>query len=271
MNERSLLHRLAAVTWLATFVLLIAGGMVTSTGSGLATTDPVRIDGFSGTKLFEHGHRVIGWTVGFLTLLTALTAVFREKSAPLRRLTIFALAAVALQGTLGMLTVRYELKLPAISIAHAGLAQITFALLTAAVALSSPGWTKPAPDARARVALVTVFLQILAGAWYRHTNTSYALAAHLLMVLAVAAAVFRVPDARFLGALFLVQMFLGPAALTLTKGKIIADVPEPLSRAIPITAHVAVGALMIAAATWRNLRQTRLSPEPQPSWGASTP
>ena len=47
-------HRLAIVTACAAFLMIVAGGLVTSTGSGMADENYVRIDGFSGTKLYEH-------------------------------------------------------------------------------------------------------------------------------------------------------------------------------------------------------------------------
>jgi len=72
------IHRFSLLTAGATFVLVVAGGLVTSTGSGLAVPDwpttfghnmflypwSKMVDGI----LIEHGHRLIGAGVGLLTL-----------------------------------------------------------------------------------------------------------------------------------------------------------------------------------------------------------
>ena len=67
------LHRYASLTAVATFGLLIAGGLVTSTDSGLAVPDwplsygtwfPPMVGGI----LYEHGHRMIAALVGLMIL-----------------------------------------------------------------------------------------------------------------------------------------------------------------------------------------------------------
>ena len=63
------LHRFAFFTACATFCLVIAGGLVTSTGSGLAVPDwplsygqvmPPMVGGI----FYEHGHRMVATFVG---------------------------------------------------------------------------------------------------------------------------------------------------------------------------------------------------------------
>ena len=63
------LHRYAMLTAFCTFLLVIAGGLVTSTGSGLAVPDwPLSYGMFFpplvGGILYEHGHRMIAGAVG---------------------------------------------------------------------------------------------------------------------------------------------------------------------------------------------------------------
>ena len=117
----------------ATFLLLIAGGLVTSTGSGLAVPDwplsygqwmPPMVGGI----LYEHGHRMIAATVGLLTLILTLWIGFSEKRRWVRLLAIAAFAAVVLQGILGGLTVLWQLP-AAVSVAHAMLGQTFFVLV----------------------------------------------------------------------------------------------------------------------------------------------
>src|SRR5262245_56502321 len=122
MNGSRLLHRYALVLASATFLLVVAGGLVTSTGSGLAVPDwPLSFGQvfpeMRGGVLFEHGHRLIGATVGLLTIGLVLLARRLEPRAWVRALAWSALGVVVVQGVLGGTTVL--LRLPdAISVAH---------------------------------------------------------------------------------------------------------------------------------------------------------
>ena len=249
-------HRLAIVTACAAFLLIVVGGLVTSTGSGDVNPDPVRLSHFSGKGLFENGHRVMGWTVGFLALLMVTFLLLKEKRVWVRRVALVAFGAIAAQGLLGMLTVKLELP-AVVSIAHAGLAEVVFALLVLLAVVSTPGWTAPARDRTARAAVIVIYVQILLGAWLRHTGWTIALLLHLGMLLGVAAYVLRLKDAKLLHVLFGIQIVLGIVAVSLSGGKVAAAAPLVLSIAIPITAHVAVGPLMLAAAVHRALRAPR--------------
>jgi len=94
MSERSRwLHRFAWFTLLATLLLICSGGMVTSKGVGLAVPDWPTTFGYNmflfpvskwvGGILFEHTHRLIASTVGFLTIILAgmtLSQLIEEKS-----------------------------------------------------------------------------------------------------------------------------------------------------------------------------------------------
>ncbi|MGH7918019.1 MAG: COX15/CtaA family protein, partial [Candidatus Binataceae bacterium] len=85
------LHRFAVLTAVATFILIFAGGLVTSTGSALAVPDWPLAFGHLIPKLvggvrFEWGHRVVAGTVSILTLILALWAWFVERRRWLRNL-----------------------------------------------------------------------------------------------------------------------------------------------------------------------------------------
>jgi cytochrome c oxidase assembly protein subunit 15 len=183
------LHRYATAVAAATAVLLFVGGLVTSTGSGLAVPDwPLSFGQvfprMRGGVLFEHGHRMVAATVGLLTVILAWWLWRAEPRRWVRRLGVFALAAVILQGTLGGLTVL--LKLPvAVSVAHAGVAEIFFCLTSTIALVTSRGWlvaAEPMPE-RERpslriLSLATVgvtYLQVLAGALVRHTGAGLAI------------------------------------------------------------------------------------------------
>ena len=181
-------HRFAVVTAASTFVLLFLGGLVTSTGSGLAVPDwPLSFGqvfpAMVGGVLFEHGHRLAASTVGLLTLVLSIWTVASETRPGVRVLGIAMLFAVILQGVLGGVTVLYKLPL-AVSVTHACLAQIFFCLAVTMAVVTGPAWGPPrarplelgAPlPALAACATGVVFLQLVLGALVRHTGAGLAI------------------------------------------------------------------------------------------------
>jgi cytochrome c oxidase assembly protein subunit 15 len=135
-----------------------------------------------GGIFYEHGHRLIASTVGFLTILLAVWIWKSEPRRWMRALGATALAAVCVQGVLGGITVLYFLPAP-VSTAHAGLAQIFFCLTVSIALFTSRGWTDPkenlVDDATLRriasVTTLTIYLQIIIGATMRHSNAGLAI------------------------------------------------------------------------------------------------
>ena len=183
----------ARLVALSTAVLIFAGGLVTSTGSGLSVPDWPNTYGYFmflfppdkmvGGIRFEHTHRLIASTVGFLILVLAIWLWRAEPRTWVRRLGYIALAAVITQGILGGITVLWYLPDP-ISIAHASLAQIVFCLTTAIALFASRGWmdstTAPSSDDAMlrKLTIVTtgwIYVQILIGATMRHTDAGLAI------------------------------------------------------------------------------------------------
>ena len=90
-------HRYAAACAGATVLLLAAGGLVTSTGSGLAVPDwPLSFGTvfppMTGGVLFEHGHRLVAAAVGLMTVVLAGWFGRRERRDWVRRLAYVAAA-----------------------------------------------------------------------------------------------------------------------------------------------------------------------------------
>jgi cytochrome c oxidase assembly protein subunit 15 len=185
------LHRYAKLLVAATLLLVAAGGMVTSTGSGLSVPDwpttygenmfTFPLSKMVGGIFYEHGHRLIASAVGMLTIGLVVFLWRVERRAWVRRLGWIALGAVILQGLLGGLTVIFLLP-DAISISHAGLAQIFFCLTVTIALVTSRGWTEAsaAPDdaaLRQRLIVVTslIYAQILVGATMRHMGAGLAI------------------------------------------------------------------------------------------------
>ena len=185
------LHRYAVLVACSTVLLIAAGGMVTSTGSGLAVPDwpntygwfmfSFPLEKMVGGIFYEHGHRLIASTVGFLTIVLALWT-WRVDSRPwVRKLGFIALAAVIVQGLLGGLTVLLLLPAP-VSIGHAGLAQLFFCATVALALFTSSNWHASrglVDDVRLRsLALSTtvlIYLQIILGATMRHIGAGMAI------------------------------------------------------------------------------------------------
>ena len=100
-------------------VLIFAGGLVTSTGSGLSVPDwpntygwfmfSFPLEKMVGGIRYEHTHRLIASTVGFLILVLAVWLWRAEPRRWVRRLGYVALAAVITQGVLGGITVLWYL------------------------------------------------------------------------------------------------------------------------------------------------------------------
>jgi len=183
------LHRFAFVTAGCTFLLLLAGALVTSTGSSLAVPDwPLSFGTLfpemKGGVLFEHGHRLIAGTVATLMTLLAVAVQRTEERPWVKKLAWGALGAVLLQALLGGLTVL--LKLPTqVSVAHAGLAQIFFCLIVSLCLVTSRYWIeetsnrlvdRPSPiRSWALWTTVLIYCQIVLGAVTRHSGAGLAI------------------------------------------------------------------------------------------------
>jgi len=188
------LHRFAVLVAGATCVLIFIGGLVTSTGSGLAVPDwPTTYGHFMfsfpfsqmvGGILYEHGHRMVASVVGMLMVILAVWLWLKEPRRWVRRLGWLALFAVVLQGVLGGLTVLFLLPTP-VSVSHGTLAQTFFCLTIGLAVLTSPGWKEPRtkredthrPSLRALTLATTglVFIQLIVGAIMRHSKAGLAI------------------------------------------------------------------------------------------------
>src|SRR3954462_8319830 len=129
------LHRFAVILACWTFLLIIAGALVTSNDAGLSVPDwPTsfgslyKIPKLVGGVKFEHSHRMIAQGAGFLTIILAVWMWRAEKRRCLRILGMGARGAVIPRGVGGGLGFLFFLP-PPISSAHAALAQTFFCLV----------------------------------------------------------------------------------------------------------------------------------------------
>ena len=286
-------HRFAVTTAGCTLLLIFIGGLVTSTGSGLAVPDwPLSygrlMPPMVGGVFFEHGHRMAATFVGLLTTILAVWTARREPRAGVRRLAWAALAAVVAQGVLGGLTVK--LLLPtSVSVAHACLAQTFFCIVIALAYSTSPEFidARAAEEDRAGVgpaaALATgvVFVQLALGAVMRHIGAGLAIPdfplasgrlvppfdapgvavhfAHRVGALVVLAAVIHVllRARRSHEARLVRTASLALALVVLQIGLGGATVLSGRA-VVPTTAHVAVGAAVLGTCWLATLRAFRL-------------
>ncbi len=193
MTRYRLAFNLSVFTAVATFLLISLGGMVHNTGSSLACPDWPLCFGqvfpeMKGGVLYEHSHRLLGALVGLCSIGLCIT-LWRPQPGypPMRRFGVGVLGLVILQGVLGGITVL--LKLPMlVSTGHLGLSMIVFMLV---VYIMRQTWLRknnihPEEYKLSRqeqgsfsaarglliVTLVAVYVQILLGAFVRHTLSS---------------------------------------------------------------------------------------------------
>lgn len=263
------LHRFAQMTAAAAFLLICAGGLVTSTGSALAVPDwPLSFGQFfpamRGGVLFEHGHRMIAGVVGIMVIVLGFWIGSREPRGWVRRVAFAAMGAIVLQAILGGVTVL--LKLPtAVSVSHACLAQAVLSLLVVLSVATSPDWVNNRAmenivgGSRLRVnasviTTVLIYIQLILGAVVRHTGL--AMIPHMIGAGVVTLAVFwsavgllRQPAWSALRPLAWASMALVLAQVSL--GLTLYFVGRFIS---VTTIHVAVGALLLITMVVLSLR-----------------
>jgi len=188
------LHRYAILVACCTLFLIVAGGLVTSTQSGLSVPDwpntyghfmfAFPLDQMVGGIFYEHSHRMIASVVGFLTVILAIWLWKKDDRAWVRKLGFTALVAVIAQGVLGGLTVIF--LLPAwISTLHATLAQTFFVIVTSLAVFTSKWWRDEHPKLKNRTnslaitklltfTSVAIYIQLILGALMRHSEAGLA-------------------------------------------------------------------------------------------------
>jgi cytochrome c oxidase assembly protein subunit 15 len=283
------------MTAVATFPLLFVGGLVTSTGAGLAVPDWPTTFGYNmflypwskmiGGVFYEHSHRLIGSAIGLLTILLAVALWTRESRPWLRWLGVVALGAVILQGVLGGL--RVVLLQQTLAIIHACFAQAFFALTASIALFTSAEWSgtptpKLTPEAGRvqRLGLFTtgfLYVQLILGAIVRHRGELLAVNLHMAGAVVVAVHVLLLAkrirrnhadlsplarSATILRNLLVLQLGLGLGAY-LAKFTVSGAFLNPYLVMLA-TSHVVVGALMLVTCVRLTLRAFRLL-NPPPS------
>ncbi|MBI3210630.1 MAG: COX15/CtaA family protein [Candidatus Solibacter usitatus] len=283
------LNRYAYLLAIATLLLVVAGASVTSNEAGLSVPDwPLSygklMPEMTGGIFYEHGHRMIATTVGFLSIFLAVWLWRVESRGWLKKLGLAALGAVIFQGLLGGLTVLYLLPKP-VSISHACLAQVFFSCTMAIALFTSKGWLHGAPEVEDSGGIslrslavgtpVVLLGQLALGAGYRHK--AIGLIWHILgaviatgVVLFFAVSVLSYfqshrPLRRTAVALLSItfaQVFLGVGAYMSRIATLEAPQPMPLMVWFTVI-HVAVGALTMGTAVLLGIQVLRYVRRPR--------
>ncbi|NNE07441.1 MAG: hypothetical protein HKN20_02640, partial [Gemmatimonadetes bacterium] len=209
----------AGVGAMATLLLLVAGGIVTSQEAGLAVVDWPNSFGYnmflyplsrmSGGVFYEHAHRLLGSLVGITTVVLAFQIFRIDRRGWVKGMAALAVVLVIVQGIMGGLRVTGKPTLstaeadmaPSIelAVAHGVTGQVFFGLMVALALVLSTRWFTNGPAVRLKTAgtertlaivfLVFVVLQIALGAVLRHMDSG--LLSHIGMsVLVLGLAVF---------------------------------------------------------------------------------
>jgi len=285
------LHGLAVVLALAVFPLIIVGAGVTSKEVGMAFPDGFTANGYFWTNppgwfaaentRWEHGHRLLGRTVGILAIMVAIGCWRRGGS--LRVLGTCTLLAIVIQGVFGAF--RVNKVSTSLAMVHGVFGQICFCLACSTALVTSRTWTTGRASIEARAAgflqklciagVICVFVQLALGAAQRHFPSNPALVAHIFWAIVVGFVVGwtamwvmgQHPGRHLLSrlgqaaaALMLTQLFLGGATFVVV---IMGASKSPFVLWAVPSAHVAVGALLLACLVLLTLSAHRfLRPTP---------
>jgi cytochrome c oxidase assembly protein subunit 15 len=204
---------LSKVAVAATFLLVVAGGLVTSNEAGLAVVDWPNSFGYNmflyplsrmtGGIYYEHAHRLFGALVGLTTVVLAIRLWRRDERDWIKRLSAVAVVLVVVQGIFGGLRVTGGFTLStsaedmapslALAVVHGVLGQIFLALMVGIAVVTSKHWfdgpeSEQRPSVRDDLTLQKwlipiLIVQLVLGAAQRH------LAALLIVHISLAAIV----------------------------------------------------------------------------------
>ncbi len=185
-------HRIALIASVATFLLIVVGGLVTSKGAGMSVPDWPTTYGYNmfrfpyskwvGGIFWEHSHRLLASGIGLITLVLAGVTLWKEQRTWVKWLAVAAVIGVIAQGVLGGL--RVTLYKDQIGIFHAALAQSFFGLLLVITAVTGRGflsgvWFADSAAASLRwlvlAGLVLTYFQLGIAATIRHQHAPLAI------------------------------------------------------------------------------------------------
>jgi heme a synthase len=283
-------HIFAVFTACFTLLVIAAGASVTSNDAGLSVPDwptsfgyLVKVPHLVGGVRFEWSHRAVAGSLVLFTLAIAFWTLLVERRAWLRKLAFAALGTVVVQAILGGMTVLF-LQPPAVSTAHAAVAQTFFCIAVSIALFTDRKWVQEVPrvevDTRrpslftlTLLSIFVLYVQLVLGGMFRHKGMSWwphvthaVIVAVVLTWTAVRALslyskikAVRKPAIIVLS-LMITQLCLGFAAF-LTRVAWGKEAVQPeLPMVISTVAHVAVGALLLATTVLLSIQVWRHVP-----------
>jgi cytochrome c oxidase assembly protein subunit 15 len=284
----------AKFTVFATFLLLIAGALVT--GNKAAMSDPTwpQFVGhwypkyWAGGLVYEDTHRIVAAIVGIITVILAIVIQLKDPRRFMKKLGWGAVALVIVQALFGALIIK-SVRHPAISMAHGVIAQAFFCLTIAIAIYSSRTHFRDLTTAMVvraenrgylafmKFAVILIFIQVVLGGGVRHSNDSSDmffpyLIAHIAGAFSVLIAVvwfnlrtwhvYRdvVPLKRtaiWSGALLGYQVIFGILSIFANRARLQPEMAQ-LHHVIVSTAHLLGGATLLALMFGSYLRAYRL-------------
>ncbi|QDU08875.1 COX15/CtaA family protein [Gimesia aquarii] len=204
------LFKIALATTIATLPLMIVGGHVTTEGYGMAFPDWPTSDGENmltyswlheaSDKFYEHGHRLLGMLVGFLSIALVIIAFKVEEKKWIRNTCLLVLACVIVQGVLGGTRVTENSK--ALAMAHGIFGACVFTLMAFLTMVTGKRWIEISndppqltPGYGRRLAItvpLVVLFQYFLGGCLRHFNVGL----HPHMSFAFVALIFVIIEFR---------------------------------------------------------------------------
>jgi cytochrome c oxidase assembly protein subunit 15 len=235
LDQTTCLSVFAIITSIATLTLIVLGGVVTSTRSGLAVPDwptsfgmnmfLLPIGRMSDPNVFaEHSHRLFGSMVGITTFVLAFYAIASRTTTRNKVWAAVLFTLVAIQGILGALRVTEQNQF--LAILHGVLAHVFFALLLALAAGVSPTYQglnipREIPDRRFKRFATGFFhltiAQAVFGATYRHLKVDPGALSHAFLGLHVLVSFGVLVFAGLAGAMALRQAGLESRPVPLRK------------------------------------------------------
>src|SRR5438270_4919260 len=145
-------HRVAVFVAFLTFIVIVAGALVTSEDAGLSVPDwptsyghVLRLPPWVGGIVYEHSHRMIAATTGILTIVIAFWTLFADRRRWMKYFAFAALATIVVQGVLGGITDLNFLP-PAVSTAHSAVGQTFFCIAVAIAIFTGRKWVEETPS-----------------------------------------------------------------------------------------------------------------------------
>ncbi|MBI3410490.1 MAG: COX15/CtaA family protein [Planctomycetes bacterium] len=200
------LHGWSILTAVAAVPLLFLGAEVTSKGVGMVDQVGLRSPWFFLQEfmqdhglgwLIEHGHRQVGWIVGVCVIVLVILTWRNDRRISVRLFSVGILAAVCLQGALGIFRIQLNAILgTTLALIHGSFAPIVFSLLVMMALVTSRSWemnVAAACSPRLRIwsliILALVFGQMVLGGLVRHMDIAFGARAHALGAFVVLGAV----------------------------------------------------------------------------------